>query len=79
MDKQLDIFNVFNQPDHLIFSEVFPNAESDELEYKSAKGGFPIDFWKTYSAFANTSGGIIVLGVKEKRGQFQFDGLEEDK
>ena len=76
MAKQLEIFDLFNQPDYIIFSEVFPNAESDEVEYKSAKGGFPTDFWKTYTAFANTSGGIIVLGVKEKNGQFHFDGLE---
>ena len=76
MAKQLEIFDLFNQPDYIIFSEVFPNAESDEVEYKSAKGGFPTDFWKTYAAFANTSGGIIVLGVKEKNGQFHFDGLE---
>jgi ATP-dependent DNA helicase RecG len=78
MAKQLEIFDLFNQPDYLIFSEVFPNAESDEVEYKSAKGGFPVDFWKTYSAFANTSGGIIVLGVKEKKGQFYFDGLSAE-
>ncbi len=76
MAKQLEIFDLFNQPDDIIISEVFPNAESEEIEYKSAKGGFPVDFWKTYAAFANTSGGIIVLGVKEKKGQFHFDGLE---
>ncbi len=70
MAKQLEIFDLFNQPDDIIISEVFPNAESEEIEYKSAKGGFPVDFWKTYAAFANTSGGIIVLGVKKKKGNF---------
>jgi ATP-dependent DNA helicase RecG len=77
MAKQLEIFDLFNQPDYLMFSELFPDTESDEIEYKSAKGGFPNDFWKTYSAFANTGGGVIVLGVKEKNGHFSFDGLEE--
>jgi ATP-dependent DNA helicase RecG len=79
MTKQLEIFDFFNQPDYILFTEVFPNTESDEIEYKSAKGGFPNDFWKTYSAFANGSGGIIVLGVKENKGKFHFDGLEDDQ
>ena len=39
--------------------------------------GFPKDFWKTYSAFANTNGGTIILGVKEKKGDFIFDGLTD--
>ena len=58
---------------------LFPNSESDEVEFKSAEGGFPKDFWKSYSAFANTNGGIIVLGVKEKKGKFIFDGLTEEQ
>jgi predicted HTH transcriptional regulator len=40
------------------------------MAFKSAAGEFPEDFWKTYSAFANTQGGIIILGVSEKKGKF---------
>jgi predicted HTH transcriptional regulator len=77
MEKQLTIFDVLNEPFYLIHTELFPDTESDEIEYKSAKDGFPFDFWKTYSAFANTNGGIIVLGIKEKKNQFIVEGLTD--
>lgn len=32
-------------------------GESAEVEFKSARGGFPGSFWESYSAFANTNGG----------------------
>ena len=54
------------------------NYESDDLEFKSATGGFPRTFWDTYSAFANSEGGIIVLGVAEKKNNFYLDGLTEE-
>lgn len=54
--------------------------ESAEVECKLAggrdgKGAVPNDMWETYSAFANTRGGVILLGIKEKRGQFSLEGI----
>ena len=39
--------------------------ESDDLEFKSARGGVPKSLWATYCAMANTFGGIIFLGVED--------------
>lgn len=47
-------------------SNILSQRENDHLEAKSGKGGFPDSFWETYSAFANTDGGTILLGVEER-------------
>ena len=69
--------------DNIDFNEyiesLMVNYESDDLEFKSAAGGFPGSFWDTYSAFANSDGGVIVLGVAEKHNQFYLDGLTEEQ
>lgn len=54
--------------------------ESSELECKLAQGKdglgeVPADMWETYSAFANTDGGYIVLGMQEKKNKFIPKGI----
>ena len=43
-------------------------SENAAVEFKRARGGVPADFWPSYSSFANTDGGVIILGVREKDG-----------
>ena len=51
--------------------------ESKFLEYKTGKGKIPNSLWETYSAFANTSGGKIIIGISEPKHQkYEVTGVE---
>ena len=64
---------------HDYLDSLMQNKESDHVEFKRGKGGFPSDFWLTYSAFSNSDGGVIILGVREKNNNFYPEGLSKEK
>jgi len=56
-------------------------SESVSIECKLArgrdgKGALPDSFWPTYSAFANTDGGLVLLGLREYNGHFTVEGIK---
>lgn len=72
--------SLFEELDFIEHIESLLNKrETVDLEFKSAKEGFPGSFWDTYSSFANTEGGVIVLGVKEKHGDIIVEGLSDEQ
>ena len=49
------------------------------VEVKAAAGGVPKDVWKSVSAFANTDGGLIILGLDEMSGFAPAEGFDAQR
>ncbi len=64
------------------FIDLLREHEDCDFEAKAAQGrngsgGVPESIWESYSAMANTNGGIIVLGAKEDNtGNLEFIGIQ---
>ena len=50
-------------------------GEIVKTECKDASWGLPDSLWESYSSFANTDGGVILLGVKEVDRKFSIAGV----
>ena len=54
--------------------------EDNSFEVKKAEGGLPVTLWETYSSFANSNGGVIILGVGERQdGSWYTTGLKNSE
>ena len=59
-------------------NDISAYKENNRLEAKKASKGLPKSVWETYSSFANTLGGIILLGITEREdGHFQITGIDK--
>ena len=57
-------------------SKLSEYSEDNCLEVKKATNGLPNSIWETYSSFANSEGGLIVLGIEEdKNHQLHITGV----
>lgn len=62
-----------------LMSKLLKDGEDSEYEFKKSENSLPEDLWETYSAFANTNGGIIFLGIQEKKEKFTVLGVKNAK
>ena len=71
--------------DEKTIKETLQKGERVTLECKKAKSEVPKSVWQMYSAFANTIGGMILLGVdedlqeKDISKRFQIIGVDEPR
>ncbi|NBJ92025.1 AlbA family DNA-binding domain-containing protein [Parablautia muri] len=53
--------------------QIIYQGEKVDIECKEAESNVPKSVYESYSAFANTKGGYIILGVKEDKQKTHFE------
>lgn len=53
-------------------ASILKSEENVDIEVKAAHKGIPNSIWETYSSFANTFGGTIILGIEEDKATKKF-------
>jgi ATP-dependent DNA helicase RecG len=64
--------SVISSLDSLLLS-----GEWNDTEFKEARNALPNSAFETVSAFANTHGGWLVLGIKQDGERFEIQGVDE--
>lgn len=59
-------------------TNLYTLAESQTVELKEAADSLPLNIYETYSSFANTRGGTIYLGIKEKKPKNIITGVRNE-
>lgn len=63
-----------------LMKELLKQKEHNRLEVKRAREAVPQSLWETYSSFANTLGGTILLGVDEQaNGELAVTGVPDSR
>jgi len=58
-------------------NDIITKGEGALVEAKKSSKGLPDSLWESYSAFANTNGGIILLGVSEVDKKLVVSGVSD--
>ena len=60
---------------NLNIQQIIENGENEHFEFKKATNSFPKEALPTISAFANSDGGILILGITQENDKTYPSGI----